>query len=76
MGDARCERGGIDIGKVKHDKSADAALQQVSLPIIDADGKVIGALTFGILVDELQMQRKLRRRDIRPGGGCGPSGAA
>jgi hypothetical protein len=46
-------KGGIDIGKAKFDKSANATLQQVSLPIIDADGSVIGAVTFGIAIDSL-----------------------
>jgi hypothetical protein len=46
-------KGGVDAGKVKFDKSANANLQQVSLPIIGKDGKVIGAVTFGLSVDQL-----------------------
>jgi hypothetical protein len=42
----------VDVGKVKFDKSANANLQQVSLPIIGKGGKVIGAVTFGLSVDE------------------------
>ena len=44
--------GGIDIGKVKFDKSTQAYLVQVSVPVMDA-GKAIGALTIGINLDEL-----------------------
>ena len=43
-------KGGIDIGKAKFDKSANAQLQQVSLPIIDTDGTIVGAITYGIKV--------------------------
>ena len=46
-------KGGVDAGKVKFDKSANANLQQVSLPIAGKGGKVIGAVTFGLKVDEL-----------------------
>lgn len=46
-------RGGIDVGKLKFDKSANANLQQVSLPLIAADGTVVGAITFGLDVDKL-----------------------
>lgn len=45
--------GGLDVGKVTFDKSANAQLQQVSLPIYDADGKVIGAVTWGLNIDSL-----------------------
>jgi hypothetical protein len=45
--------GGIDVGKPKFDKSANATLQQVSLPLVDADGTVVGAITFGIAIDAL-----------------------
>jgi hypothetical protein len=45
-------KGGVDVGKVKFDKSANANLQQVSLPIIGKGGKVIGAITFGLAVDQ------------------------
>ena len=46
--------GGIDVGKEKFDKSANAAIQQISLPIIDADGKVIGAVTWGLNLSKLK----------------------
>lgn len=46
-------KGGVDVGKVEFDKSANAQLQQVSLPIIDKDGTVIGAVTYGINIDKL-----------------------
>ncbi len=44
--------GGVDIGKVKFDKSSQAYLVQVSVPVMHA-GKAIGALTVGINLDEL-----------------------
>ena len=47
-------KGGIDVGKVKFDRSANAVLQQVSLPIIDKNGKVIGAVTYGVNVDKVK----------------------
>lgn len=46
-------KGGLDVGKVKFDKSSNVNMQQVSLPIIAADGAVIGAVTFGIDVGAL-----------------------
>ena len=45
--------GGVDVGKAKMDKSAGIVLQQVSLPLIDTDGAVVGAITFGLAVDSL-----------------------
>lgn len=45
--------GGVDIGKVKFDKSSQAYLVQVSVPVKDA-GAVIGAITVGINLDELE----------------------
>lgn len=45
--------GGIDVGKAKFDKSANTTLQQVSLPLVDADGSVVGAITFGVAIDAL-----------------------
>lgn len=46
-------QGGVDIGKVDFDKSTNAQLQQVSLPIIDENGVVVGAITYGIAVGRL-----------------------
>ncbi len=43
--------GGLDVGKVKFDKSANQKLQQVSLPIIASGGAVVGAITFGFKVN-------------------------
>jgi hypothetical protein len=45
--------GGVDIGKVKFDKSSQAYLVQVSVPVMDS-GKAIGAITVGINLDELE----------------------
>jgi hypothetical protein len=45
--------GGACFGEVEFDKSANAELQQVSLPIVNAEGKVVGAATFGIQVGKL-----------------------
>ncbi len=46
-------KGGIDIGVEKLDSSTNMVLQQVSLPISDSDGKVIGAITFGLITGKL-----------------------
>ncbi len=46
-------QGGIEISKVEFDKSANAQLQQVSLPILDAKGQVIGAICTGLNTDAI-----------------------
>jgi len=46
-------KGGVDVGKAKFDKSANATIQQISLPLIAKGGKVIGAITWGVAVDKL-----------------------
>jgi hypothetical protein len=46
-------KGGVDAGKVSFDKSANTNLQQVSLPILGKGGKIIGAVTWGLVVDKL-----------------------
>ena len=46
-------KGGIDIGKLKFDRSADAMIQQVSLPMISDDGSVVGAVTIGLVPERL-----------------------
>ncbi|MDH4248404.1 MAG: PDC sensor domain-containing protein [Deltaproteobacteria bacterium] len=46
-------KGGLDVSKVKFDKSANKNLQQISIPVIDKGGKVIGAITFGVDVTGL-----------------------
>lgn len=43
-------QGGIEIGKKEIDESTAIAQQQVSLPLSDSDGAVVGAITFGITV--------------------------
>lgn len=45
--------GGIDVGTEKLDESTNMVLQQLSLPIADKSGKVIGAITFGIKTGRL-----------------------
>jgi hypothetical protein len=45
--------GGVDISKVKFDKSSQAYLVQVSVPVMDG-GKAIGAISVGINLDELE----------------------
>jgi len=46
-------KGGIDVGKRQLDKSTNVVDQKVSLPIIDEQGKVIGAVCFGVKVEAL-----------------------
>ncbi len=46
-------KGGIDIGVEKLDRSSNMVLQQVSLPVVDKDGKVIGAITYGVMTHRL-----------------------
>jgi hypothetical protein len=46
-------KGGVDVAESKFDKSANTVEQKVSLPIIDATGNVIGAVCWGIRVDQL-----------------------
>jgi len=50
--------GGIDVGRLSFDKSANANLQQLSFPIIAPDGSVIGAITFGIDLDRLEAAKE------------------
>ncbi len=45
-------KGGIDFGKPALDKSTNEVLQQVSLPVINKDGEVIGAICFGIRINK------------------------
>jgi hypothetical protein len=45
--------GGIDIGTEKLDRSSNMVLQQVSLPVVDKSGKVIGAICYGIKTEKL-----------------------
>ena len=42
-------KGGVWFGAVEYDKSANMEEQQVALPVIDASGKVIGAVCFGLV---------------------------
>lgn len=46
-------KGGVVIGDVKLDKSTNRVEQKVSLPIIDEDGNVIGAVCIGLDPDQL-----------------------
>lgn len=46
-------KGGVDVGKAKFDKSANTTLQQVSLPVINKDGKVVGAVTYGLDINKI-----------------------
>jgi hypothetical protein len=46
-------KGGIDVSGRKLDKSTNVVDQKVSLPIIDAQGKVIGAVCFGVKTEML-----------------------
>jgi len=46
-------KGGVDLGKRQLDKSTDVVDQKVSLPVIDEQGKVIGAICFGVKVELL-----------------------
>ena len=45
--------GAVHIGEVEFDDSAQAYLVQVSVPVKD-NGKVIGAITFGVDVDKIE----------------------
>ena len=46
-------QGGVDIGTAKLDRSSNMILQQVSLPVVDKGGVVIGAITYGLKVERL-----------------------
>lgn len=46
-------KGGIDVGKIKFDKSANAQLQQISIPVFSNSGNTIGAITFGLAINRL-----------------------
>lgn len=46
-------QGGVDIGKNKLDRSTNRTMQQVSLPICDENGQVVGAVTFGVAIDSI-----------------------
>ncbi len=43
-------QGGIDVGEAKLDKSTNEVLQQISLPIADKDGTVLGAICIGLRI--------------------------
>jgi len=45
-------KGAIHVGKAKFDKSAQAYVVQVSVPVM-SDGHAIGAITYGVNVDDL-----------------------
>lgn len=46
-------KGGVDVGKIKLDESSNMTLQQISLPVVNASGKVIGAVCFGLNIDKI-----------------------
>lgn len=46
-------RGAVFVDKVKYDESTKVPLVQVSLPVVDTSGKVIGAITIGVSLDSL-----------------------
>ncbi len=46
-------RGAAFIDAAQFDASANAVLQQISLPLMDENGKVIGAITWGIVLDKI-----------------------
>ncbi len=45
--------GGLDVGTESFDSSSNTVLQQVSLPIVDNSGKVVGAICFGLMTGRL-----------------------
>jgi hypothetical protein len=45
-------KGGVDVGKASLDKSTNEVLQQVSLPLINEQGEVIGAICFGLRINQ------------------------
>lgn len=45
--------GGVDVADAKFDRSLNGEDQKISLPIIAADGRVIGAFCVGVRVDAL-----------------------
>jgi hypothetical protein len=49
-------QGGVALGEVKFDSSAQAYLVQISVPVMDQD-KAIGALTIGIDLDRLEQMQ-------------------
>lgn len=46
-------KGGIEVGELKLDQSVDAMIQQISLPMFDTNGSVIGAITIGVVPNRL-----------------------
>ncbi len=59
-------KGGVEIGVVEFDKSANVQLQQISLPVIDAKGSVIGAVCYGINTDQVGAFQVADYSDILP----------
>ena len=47
-------KGGVDVGDKEIDESTAMAQQQISLPIVDGDGTVVGAITFGLDVSSMR----------------------
>ena len=49
-------KGGVDIGKRNIDESTGLADQKISLPVIDEDGTVIGAVCFGLDITHVDLK--------------------
>ena len=45
--------GHLFVDKAKVDKSTNSPMQQISLPLVDSTGKMVGALMFGVRTDKL-----------------------
>jgi len=46
-------KGGVVVEERKYDKSSDTVDQKVALPILDAEGKVIGSVCYGVIINKL-----------------------
>jgi hypothetical protein len=46
--------GGVSLSPAQFDDSAKAVLQQISLPLWDERGVIIGAITWGVVLDRIQ----------------------
>lgn len=46
--------GGVSVAPAQFDESAKAVLQQISLPVWDEQGTVIGAVTWGVVLERIQ----------------------
>jgi hypothetical protein len=46
------------VAPAEFDASANAVLQQISLPVLDAQGKTVGAITWGLVLDKINWEKK------------------